>query len=1205
MTHNPYGIGVTKAAPPQPAPWEQAAEEAQTGAAPFDICGPLPDGTTVLEASAGTGKTYTIAALAARFIAEGHVTLAEIMMVTFSRAATNELRMRVRERLVATERGLAAALRAHANGTEPAAAVGSDTVTQLLADTEPDELGRRRERLARALAEFDEATIATTHEFCQRMLSGLGVLGDVERDQHFVEDLTALTEEVASDLYLQHFADADRKPPFPLFPPDPDWSRDESVPALTLANSVVRSPSAGLVPDPGAADDPVAARQVRYALAVRTEVERRKRLQRLHTYDDMLLRLQSSLADPDHGEAAAARLRRRYRVVLVDEFQDTDPVQWDIVRRAFHGHARLILIGDPKQAIYAFRGADVQSYLAAVAESGRVATLGTNWRSDAALVDALDVLIGRAALGDPRIVAHPVRAHHQERRLHTNDPADATPVRLRVRSGADEKPLPPVGRVRPEITADLVDDVTRVLSGGHRISVDDDQHDDDQRDGGTRVLRPSDVAVLVRSNRRGEEIRSALAAAGVPAVLSGATSVYATDIAQEWLTLLQALEQPHQSQVRKAALTCFVGWDFVRLATVDDDELTDLTMMIRSWSRIIRDHGVAAALESITARTALTRRILALEGGERVLTDLRHIGQSLHAIRSAGQLAVTGLITWLQERMAEATASGADERTRRLETDADAVQVMTVHGSKGLEFSHVYLPDAWDRHVPDDKGQVLRLHDPTPGGGGDIVLDVGGQRATGRRERLVRSQEEDAGDDLRLLYVGLTRARHQVVTWWAPTRNTTASALHRLLQGPRREGVEPDAGYPVDATPFGCAHLDSALFSVESMDAPRAGTDPDRADPDWATAVDPESLDLRRFTRGLDLVWRRTSYSALTAAVHGIDLRGPGVGSEAEPHKEDDEPATDLPPGEATSYVGGDFDRPSPMAELPRGAAFGTAVHAIFEEVDPQASDLAAEVLTETRRSLVRLPGAEFTAEQLAESLLPSLRTPLGPLALGRRLCDIPADDRLPELDFEFPLAGGDRRPGAHGVAPDGVWGPTLARVGDLLRRHLPADDPLAPYPDRLQHPLLAAEQLRGFLIGSIDAVLRVRDDDGTPRYLVVDYKTNWLGPLTQPDLRLGHYAPPLLAEAMMEAHYPLQALLYGVAVHRFLRWRQTDYAPERHLGGVLYLFVRGMAGADTPVVDGVPCGVFSWLPPAELITDLSTLLADTGALPDPEGDVQ
>ena len=225
----------------------------------------------------------------------------------------------------------------------------------------------------------------------------------------------------------------------------------------------------------------------------------------------------------------------------------------------------------------------------------------------------------------------------------------------------------------------------------------------------------------------------------------------------------------------------------------------------------------------------------------------------------------------------------------------------------------------------------------------------------------------------------------------------------------------------------------------------------------------------------------------------------------------------------------------------------------------------------------------------LADALVPVARTPLGPLAADRSLADLAPADRLAELDFELPLAGGDT-PGAD------------VRLGDLvplLRRHLPPGDPLAAYPDRLAP--LRAQPLRGYLTGSIDAVLRLR---GPERYTVVDYKTNWLGPIG-PDgrepLLAGHYTPDRLAAAMIDAHYPLQALLYSAALHRFLRWRlgggrDGGYDPERHLGGVLYLFLRGMCGPDGPTVGDVPCGVFSWRPPAALVTELSDLL-DRGAL--------
>jgi exodeoxyribonuclease V beta subunit len=269
------------------------------------------------------------------------------------------------------------------------------------------------------------------------------------------------------------------------------------------------------------------------------------------------------------------------------------------------------------------------------------------------------------------------------------------------------------------------------------------------------------------------------------------------------------------------------------------------------------------------------------------------------------------------------------------------------------------------------------------------------------------------------------------------------------------------------------------------------------------------------------------------------------------------------------------------MAALPKGAAFGTLVHGVLEHTDFADPDLRDRLVEQCEAAgSQRYLGIPATA--LADALLPSLLTPLGPLARGLRLADIGRADRLDELDFELPLLGGDRPTGDARVG----------QIADLLRRHLSPTDPLHDYARDLDAPLLADRRLRGFLGGSIDAVLRVRDPAGTPRHLVVDYKTNWLGGET---LSARDYAPESMARGMREAHYPLQALLYSVALHRFLRWRQRGYDPELHLGGALYLFLRGMSGPETPIVDGVPCGVFSWSPPAALVSDLSDLL-DRGA---------
>jgi exodeoxyribonuclease V beta subunit len=268
----------------------------------------------------------------------------------------------------------------------------------------------------------------------------------------------------------------------------------------------------------------------------------------------------------------------------------------------------------------------------------------------------------------------------------------------------------------------------------------------------------------------------------------------------------------------------------------------------------------------------------------------------------------------------------------------------------------------------------------------------------------------------------------------------------------------------------------------------------------------------------------------------------------------------------------------SPMAALPVGAAFGTLVHAVLERADFAAPELAAELeAAAEEEGSGRFVGVE--PRVLADAMVPALETPLGPLADGVRLAGLARTDRLDELEFELPLAGGD--------VPTGEG--RVADIAALLRRHLGPDDPLAGYPDDLAVPAVAGRTLRGFLTGSIDAVLRARADDAPPHYLVVDYKTNWLGAPGR--LTAWDYRPEAMAIAMRHAHYPLQALLYSVALHRYLRWRQPGYDPAVHLGGVLYLFLRGMCGPSTPVADGTPYGVFSWKPPAALVTDLSDLL--------------
>ncbi|MGZ6734046.1 MAG: UvrD-helicase domain-containing protein, partial [Nocardioides sp.] len=347
----------------------------------FDVCGLLPTGTTLLEASAGTGKTFTVAALVTRYVAEGHATLDQLLVITFGRAASQELRDRVRGQLVEAHQALVSG------------EAGDSDLLGCLLDGDDEERERRRVRLRDAVADFDAATIATTHQFCQLVLRSLGVAGDSDAGATLVESLDELVVEVVDDLYLSRFGRLRERPPF---------GRDE---ALALARKVVGDPQAVLAP----ATAETGAARVDFAAAVRAEVERRKRRLGILSYDDLLSRLADALEDAD--SPARARMRERWRIVLVDEFQDTDPVQWQVLSRAFgaDGEGRaMVLIGDPKQAIYAFRGGDVDTYLAAARTATTTATLGTNWRSDADLLAPLQTVLGGAALGDPAIVVHDV-----------------------------------------------------------------------------------------------------------------------------------------------------------------------------------------------------------------------------------------------------------------------------------------------------------------------------------------------------------------------------------------------------------------------------------------------------------------------------------------------------------------------------------------------------------------------------------------------------------------------------------------------------------------------------------------------------------------------------------------------------------------------------------------------------------------------------
>ena len=535
---------------------------------------------------------------------------------------------------------------------------------------------------------------------------------------------------------------------------------------------------------------------------------------------------------------------------------------------------------------------------------------------------------------------------------------------------------------------------------------------------------------------------------------------------------------------------------------------------------------MATLFETLTHTERMPERLLGRLDGERRLTDLHHIAQLLHREATAEHLGVAALTSWLRRRIADAADDTADEdRSRRLESDSEAVQVLTIHRSKGLEFPIVYCPYLWLEGYIDERDPPV-FHDAA--NGDRRTIDVGGPDGPAFDEHRRQHVAEERGEELRLAYVALTRARHQAVVWWASSFGSRRSSLARLLfavqagMGSGELARAPSEDDVLDRL-GALAALAPGSIGVERS----TGGDGRR----WtAVPASGVALGVRSFDRRLDDQWRRASYTGITAAVYGLE-----PASEPEVAGTIDE---DVPTGPlaAPTEQEGEGERLRavrlPLAAMAGGARVGSLIHAVLEHTDFTAGDLDAELSEQLGRQLGWDRGAVGPADAVVGGLRLAIETPLGSLVDGRRLRDVGRADRLDELAFELPLVGGDEPVGRL----------TLDALAAVLDDHVPADDPLAGYAGRLRDPALA-QPLRGYLTGSLDAVLRVPSVDGSQRFVVVDYKTNWLGADGE-ELTAWHYRPEALAAAMQHAHYPLQALFYVVALHRFLRWRLPDYAP-------------------------------------------------------------
>ncbi|BDE67654.1 RecBCD enzyme subunit RecB [Cutibacterium acnes] len=879
------------------------------------------------------------------------------------------------------------------------------------------------------------------------------------------------------------------------------------------------------------ADTPV--QDVLWALSVREDVRRRSKSRSVHTFDDLIGDLVKALRDPYRGPLACATLAHRFGLVMVDEFQDTDPLQWEILRRAFHGHSNLWLIGDPKQSIYAFRGADIHAYQDAAQSASHVLHLDVNYRTDKPIVEAVNTLFSNAQLGHD-ISMELVTAHHQESRIKTaatDGPRYhwSQPFQIRCLQAPAGAQLN-TATSDQFVTEDLVNQVIMMLEGGTVVQDGD----------GLRPLRPTDIAILVRTRRRGAELATALSQAHQPAVFSGASPVWSSQAAEDLITLLEALENTDERLRTRLCLSDLIGATPADLAASDSRVRSDLAIDLARWSSTWTMTGVWGTVEAALHRPGVLVRLVSMAGGERYVTDLRQVAQKAHIAACEGRLTATATAAWIREQQQLA----GDDEPRRLDSDQQAVIIMTIHEAKGLGFPVVLLPDITNGWAPKQSinGPIV-WHD-----GQRRVLDISSQ-GTDRSIAIESHEEDERGENLRLLYVALTRARSAVRLWWSPCPlRHRWSAFQRLVEMDRTTGelgsgvagTDPGTLPWLNSGPIATviAPANQKLLTRSVSAQPRACVVP------------------RTLTRPLDTAFARTSYSGLTANLHAAVSEPMTDGLIDEPV--DDETVDDTAPG---------------LCGLPGGTSFGTLVHTVLEYIDTAVIDLSSEVLSITRRALRMSPLPDVPPSELATSLEQVLHSDLGPLAPGMTLADFSPADRLAEMNFELAMAQSGRST-------------TMTDLASLLcdPSLVPPDDPISGYGEILAHIPNGDQALRGFLTGSIDAVLRRPDG----RHLVVDYKTNRIPGVHK--LSPHMYDAHTMRTMMFSSHYPLQGLLYSAALHRFLASSLPGYDPATHLGPIGYLFVRGMA--DRPVPDGdMPDGVFTWHPRPELIEAISERL--------------
>ncbi|NIC05634.1 exodeoxyribonuclease V subunit beta [Billgrantia bachuensis] len=1230
-------------------------------------------GSRLIEASAGTGKTFTIALLYVRLVLgarseaddaafERPLTPPEILVVTFTNAATQELRERIRARLVEA----ADVFLQPAKGAE-----GDDLLLQLRDQYSPATWPACARRLQLAAEWMDEAAVSTIHSWCYRMLrehafdSGSLFSLDLENDQ------TELELEVVRDYWrsfyyplnldelatvVRHWstpeqlhqavrglmpeAEAlDKHAPPPaetianasretaerlaqLKAPWPQWVdecealfeeaaqqkafKGQSFNAKSRANwlGALREWCQGEATWPGLTDaawkrltpqgmadiwlkgeppnhpalaaleklqdelnalpDPYADLLTHAVHWCRARLDREQERRAEMGPNELLTHLDRALTGPN-CEALGAQIRRQFPVALVDEFQDTDPVQYrifDCVYRIRENRREcgVFLIGDPKQAIYAFRGADIYTYLRARRDTqGRHVTLGTNFRSSSDMVESVNrcfefaeahppgAFLFKEADGSNPVPFMRVGAKGRKDSLTRQGQPQAAMTLWQLESDEPFSKTAYHGVMAERCASYMVELLNEGLSGNAGF----------QEEGAFKPLKPSDMAVLVNGLGEARAIRLALARRGVKSVyLSDKDKVFASPVTAQLDAWLRACAEPEDDRLLRTALASPVlGLDIATLDHLNEDELAweSRVLQFRDYHRLWQRQGVLPLVRKIIHDFDVAQRLLAsgpASEGERFLTDLLHLGELLqHASQELdGEHA---LIRFLAESIAHPEGQG-DTHKLRLESDADLVQVITIHKSKGLEYPLVFLPFICSHRPTKKDDSPLRWHDAE--GRLRISLEADEEMlATVDRERL--------GEDLRKLYVALTRARHATWLGMAPLKGGEGSAIGQLLAN----------GDLLGPTGFSEAlkRLKGDCTAIEIAPAP-----PAHAQVVTQTERDDALGEARTPTRPAREHWWIASYSALrlsgemvSAPVRADTLYSAPTTAPVSPHESEaqrngglPEPATAM---EATAleviaepHDSGQSEPLTSLHRFPRGPGPGTFLHGILEWAGEHgfarvARDPALREETLARRCQVR--GWQPWLNTLHAWFGTLLAAPLPlPNDAGRLTLETLTSYQV-EMEFWF----ASRQVDTHRLDAL-VSAYTLASPENSSGASLP-------------RPALDADTLNGMLKGFIDLVF---EHEG--RYYVADWKSNHLGPDDSA------YSPEAMRQAVAEKRYDLQYALYLLALHRLLKARLPEYDYDRHIGGSLTVFLRG-ANAESR-------GVHAERPPRQLIEAMDAL---------------